>query len=126
MGELTGLLWILVIGSTIWAGLDARRLGARRGVLGGGMADMGPVEWFFVVLLLWIVGFPAYLATRPRYVALSAAAMAPSPAATVTLSGWYSDPWNRHELRYWDGWSWTAHVSNAGLQSSDAPLRPPA
>ena len=28
---------------------------------------MGPVAWFFVCLLLWIVGFPMYLTKRPEY-----------------------------------------------------------
>jgi hypothetical protein len=116
------LIWILVIGSAIWVGFDSQRLGARAGVLGGGMADMGPAGWFLVVLLLWIVGFPAYLATRPRYVALRTSDIAPPPPASVTPPGWYSDPMKRHELRYWDGRTWTAHVSNGGAQSTD-PLQ---
>jgi len=42
-------------------------------------------------------------------------ALGPMPGAT----GWFSDPQNRHELRYWDGHSWTAAVSDAGVQSQD-------
>lgn len=42
---------------------------------------------------------------------------------TVTLAavgaGWNPDPSRRHELRYWDGSSWTAHVSDQGTASSD-------
>jgi hypothetical protein len=37
--------------------------------------------------------------------------------------GWDADPYGRHELRYWDGAEWTDHVSDAGVQSRDAPER---
>jgi len=123
MGDsaLSSVVWILVVGSAIWVAFDSRNLGAKAGVLGGGMADMGPVGWFLVVLLLWIVGFPAYLATRPRYVALKAGgAVVPPPPPSANPAGWYPDPSKRHELRYWDGLAWTANVSDAGVPSSDA------
>ena len=38
----------------------------------------------------------------------------PSPPAN-----WYPDPTGSHQLRYWDGNSWTAHVSDSGVQSTD-------
>ena len=28
---------------------------------------MGPRGWFFACILLWIIAFPMYLATRPKY-----------------------------------------------------------
>jgi hypothetical protein len=34
-------------------------------------------------------------------------------------AGWYQDPTNRHELRYYDGNTWTAHVSDSGNVTSD-------
>lgn len=37
--------------------------------------------------------------------------------------GWHADPTGRHELRYWNGASWTDHVSNRGVTSTD-PLVP--
>ncbi len=61
-----GRLYLIVLGSAIWTAVDASRLGARRGGLGGGMLDMGPAGWFFATLLLWIIAFPCYLATRPK------------------------------------------------------------
>jgi len=53
------------------------------------------------------------------------AATAPAAAAPATPSvpaGWYADPANRYELRYWDGSAWTEHVSRAGQQYTDPPV----
>ncbi|WP_139982428.1 DUF2510 domain-containing protein [Nocardioides litoris] len=38
-------------------------------------------------------------------------------------AAWHPDPGGRHELRYWDGASWTDHVSDQGQVSND-PLPP--
>jgi uncharacterized protein YxjI len=35
-------------------------------------------------------------------------------------ASWHPDPMGRHQLRYWDGKAWTDHVSNNGVQSTDA------
>lgn len=32
---------------------------------------------------------------------------------------WHPDPTGRHELRYWDGESWTEHVADGGEQGRD-------
>ena len=40
--------------------------------------------------------------------------MSANPAA------WHPDPMGRHQLRYWDGNAWTDHVSNDGVQTTDA------
>jgi uncharacterized protein YxjI len=34
-------------------------------------------------------------------------------------AAWHPDPTRRHELRYWDGNAWTAHVSDRGQQGTD-------
>lgn len=44
-------------------------------------------------------------------------------------ASWLPDPARRHELRYWDGGTWTGHVSDQGTAGQDplpAPLPPPA
>jgi hypothetical protein len=52
----------------------------------------------------------------PRY--------AVAAGTTVDGPGWYSDPGGHFDHRYWDGASWTEHVSTAGRPST-APVTPP-
>lgn len=59
------ILLIVVIATSIWVLVDAKTIGVKKGQLKG-IADIGPWGWFFVCLLLWIVGFPLYLAKRPE------------------------------------------------------------
>ncbi|MEO6122535.1 MAG: DUF2510 domain-containing protein [Ilumatobacteraceae bacterium] len=47
---------------------------------------------------------------------------APAAATPAVPAGWYADPAGRYELRYWDGGTWTEHVSRAGQQFTDAPV----
>ncbi len=62
---------LVVIGTSLWVLVDASNLGVSKGKLQGSFFDMGVAAWFFSCLLLWIVGFPAYLAKRPEYVRLN-------------------------------------------------------
>lgn len=57
------LIVIGMIASSIWVLVDAKTIGVKKGQLKG-MVDLGPWGWFWVCLLLWIVGFPVYLAKR--------------------------------------------------------------
>lgn len=129
-------LVILVV--TIWVAVDASRLGAKRGALGGGMLDMGPVGWFFACLLLWIITFPCYLVARPKLVrrakALAShqevgAPVHPQYSAAVNAqtgpqrisaggfahtpyspAGWYTSP-DGLEASWWDGANWSDRES---------------
>lgn len=47
---------------------------------------------------------------------------AAEPAAAAAPAGWYADPSSRFELRYWDGSTWTEHVSRGGQQFTDPPV----
>jgi Protein of unknown function (DUF2510) len=61
----------------------------------------------------------------PAPVAEAAPAYTPAPAAAAAPAvpaGWYADPAGRFELRYWDGGTWTEHVSRAGQQYTDPPV----
>jgi len=63
MGE---LIWLIIIGTAIWVYFDAKAIGVKKGQVAG-LANMGPGMWFFATLLLWIVGFPLYLANRGKF-----------------------------------------------------------
>ena len=56
----------IVLLTSIWVYFDARSIGVKKGVISG-FFDLGPGGWFWVCLLLWIIGFPAYLAKRGSY-----------------------------------------------------------
>ena len=46
---------------------------------------------------------------------------------TGTAPGWFTDPFVRHEQRYWSGTAWTEHVMTAARRRSTRPrLRIPA
>jgi hypothetical protein len=48
------IVLLLVIGTSIWVGIDAGNLGMRRGRVGGGMLDMSVAAWVVCCLLVWI------------------------------------------------------------------------
>ena len=58
----------------------------------------------------------------PSATAAATAPVAAAPATPSVPAGWYADPANRYELRYWDGSAWTEHVSRAGQQYTDPPV----
>lgn len=60
--EVIILVWIV---TSVWVGFDAKSIGARKGLLTG-IADMGPLGWFGATLIVWVIGFPLYLANRSR------------------------------------------------------------
>ena len=55
------LTWIMVLGTAIWAAVDSSKIQLKRYKSG---ISYGPVALFFGVALLWIIGFPWYLAMR--------------------------------------------------------------
>jgi hypothetical protein len=42
-----------------------------------------------------------------------------TPPAPSWPAAWYPDPMSRHELRWWDGGTWTSYVYDAGVESDD-------
>jgi Protein of unknown function (DUF2510) len=44
------------------------------------------------------------------------------PTDQPVTAQWYPDPSGRHQLRYWDGSDWTAHVSDDGVVTQDPPV----
>ena len=68
--------------------------------------DPGPAD----VIAAIVAAVPASIVTDE----------AGSPVATAPSADWYPDPSGGHQLRYWDGAGWTAHVADDGQQSTDA------
>ncbi len=60
----------------------------------------------------------------PSHQAAPLAPFAPPPPPPPAVlpreaAGWYPDPSGRHELRFWDGSAWSAHVSDHGTVGND-------
>lgn len=66
----------------------------------------------------WLVFLPGKWSVA---VAGGAATVAPVAAAAAVTSdaAWHPDPSGRHQLRYWDGTTWTAHVSDHGVAGTE-------
>jgi hypothetical protein len=60
------LVGVLLLSAWVFA--DARRLGAKRGALGGGLLDAGAVEWLIGCLFLFGIVFPCYFLARRKLV----------------------------------------------------------
>jgi hypothetical protein len=84
--------WIVVVISAIWVYFDAKKIGVRKGLIPG-FFNLGAGGWCAATLLIWIIGFPAYLIKRGDLkVAVAARAttaaesVPPSPASAATES----------------------------------------
>jgi hypothetical protein len=63
---------IVIIVTSIWVFFDAKTIGVQKGQVDG-IANMGPLGWLLCCLLLWIVGFPLYLAKRSQFKQINSA-----------------------------------------------------
>ena len=64
-------MWGMIIISSIWVFVDAKKIGVKKGQVKG-IADMGPGTWLIGCLLFWIIAFPMYLIKRPEFVKANA------------------------------------------------------
>lgn len=76
------LMVLIVIGTAIWVYFDAKSIGVKKGQ-NKGFFDMGPAGWCGVTLLIWIVGFPAWLGLRGKYKKLNASKACPYCAELI-------------------------------------------
>jgi hypothetical protein len=53
--------WIMVLGTALWSAIDSSKIQLKRYKSG---ISYGPVALFFGIALIWIIGFPWYLAVR--------------------------------------------------------------
>jgi hypothetical protein len=52
---------LIVLGTALWAAIDSKKIQLKRYKSG---ISYGPVVLFITITLLWIIGFPWYLAMR--------------------------------------------------------------
>ena len=94
------------------------------------------LESAWALVLLIIVGFGAagvWMARQPAGAGQSGGRMphgssdapAQSLNPTITAAHWGADPFGRHQHRFYDGTSWTAHVSNNNVTGTDIPIDTP-
>lgn len=104
------------------------RCGASSIVIDVPPGGAAPVRWRapWIVFLAGRISSPARavggapaqaapFATTPTAVGFAPAAQAAPPAA----GAWHPDPAGRHQLRWFDGSSWTPSVSDDGVTSTD-------
>jgi hypothetical protein len=114
------LMFLLIVGTAVWVGFDARELEMRKGRLGGGPVDMGTRSWVVCCLLLWLIAFPCYLVARSKYVAMRDAPL--WPVATTPASPFAAVPFaavpqlSADGYWWWDGTQWTPAATAAIAQ----------
>jgi hypothetical protein len=73
------IMFVVVLGTSIWVLFDAKSNGVRKGLVSG-LADMSPGGWCAACLLLWIIVFPLYLVKRGQLKQAAQSAQ-PTPAS---------------------------------------------
>jgi len=86
---ISNLVWLVLIGSTVWVGVDVYNLRKRLG--GQKIAGMGAFAWVLCCILMWIVAFPYYLAKRSGAIHAGGASSAGPPPGWWRASDgrWY-------------------------------------
>ena len=127
---ITWLVLLAVIGSAIWVDQDARKLVAA----GASKDQMGnsPLTWSIATILLWIVAFPWYLNKRgkirrelgllPNTNVVGNRTVPTASPSSLPQAGWFADPTNALQQRYWDGQAWTDQVRVAPPQMGSGPV----
>jgi Protein of unknown function (DUF2510) len=103
----------------------------------------GHSSWIFVLIPLALVALrglasgrrrgaprrppapPSFFVGHPSPPGSAPTQAPPDPAAGKTTSGtpsgWFTDPFVKHEQRYWSGTEWTEHVLDDGVPGNDPP-----
>src|SRR5688572_26315386 len=85
---MAGLVFLIVLGTSIWVLVDANSLGFGKRQMQKGKVDASPWVWFLGCLALWIVVFPFYLVKRGRYKRLDSGT---APVSSVPVLATLSD-----------------------------------
>ena len=62
------------------------------------------------------------LSSASGYASAHTSSNTAGPTTPAVPAAWYKDPSGRFELRYWNGTTWTEHVSRSGQQFTDPPV----
>jgi hypothetical protein len=143
------LVLLIVVGTTIWVGVDASK---RDWSAGGGSGANSTAGWVIACLLLWILFFPMYLVKRgraPLKDAPACPAASPSPPDAMYRECPYckepmrrdaaicphcrepSTAWRLHDGRWWfrasseDAWQWLDERSGSWVPLEAAPVGTP-
>lgn len=107
------LVLMIIAATAIWVAVDA----GKRDWSHESFATK-PFVWAIGCLLLWIVVFPVYLFKRRQAPLASEAATAvpaplslPHPVPSAPAAGWYADPNDPSQLRFWNGDGWTERTA---------------
>jgi hypothetical protein len=108
---LVGLAAVLAVElcSVIWrTAWHSSRVGVT-GIVVAGLSFTAPLLLAFTPIGFLLLPFAAL----GVFLALPIGATAPnaSPRHLVAPPGWYTDPFSGHQIRYWDGMTWTAWTS---------------
>ena len=86
------------------------------------MGGIGAPELIIISMILMIQCFPVLVIAVVIALFVRSQSKDPKPLARPQVAaGWLSDPSGRHQLRYWDGSSWSSFVSDDGAQGVDPP-----
>ena len=89
----------------------------------------GQIQWPSADMRAWAhqlssVGSPLTRAWVGPYAHVGPLPLVPA-SPVVAPPGWHPDPTGGHQLRYWDGRTWSEHVSDDGVAAVD-PLPSPS
>lgn len=93
--------WILVFGAI------GAAIGSSKGQTGTGLILGALLGIIGIIILLFMKPIP-----KPNGAQV---------IGSATVVGWHSDPFNRFQMRYYDGTRWTGYVSTNGVAAVDEP-----
>lgn len=105
LGLVAGVIVLAVLNSTA------------RGRLAAANAELNHLRPEYARLHQWVAGSRASTASPAP--SSSLAPPTERPDGPTAPPQWSPDPSGRHQLRYWDGTSWSQHVADDGLTGTD-------
>ncbi|KJR97184.1 MAG: hypothetical protein VR65_24860 [Desulfobulbaceae bacterium BRH_c16a] len=116
------IIYGIILLSSIWVYFDAKKIGARKGLLPG-FFNLGPVMWLLACLLLWIIGFPSYLVMRSRII--EAAAQESGESNRIVSTGVKQSGLNTFAKIVAIGWTLLFAILCIGGLASISEIAPP-